>query len=216
MTGTDRPYRIIAVEGIDGSGKSTLAANLVRLLGPKARYERLSPRMASVFRELVDEPSQQRQRYQDVIPDALRRSAFLVDAQAQFHYLEAEYAAYDWLVFDRWLTTYDVYAPERGMYEDFYQLLMDDLPRPDLLLHVRTPPPTAFARIAQRGDWTVDHWSADELMADLERLDAAYATRLAGVPHTVVDGSPPAEEVAGHVLGLIHALDRHGESEAAA
>jgi thymidylate kinase len=216
MTGTDRPYRIIAVEGIDGSGKSTLAAHLVRLLGPKARYERLSPRMASVFRELVDEPSQHQHRYQDVVPDALRRSAFLVDAQAQFHYLEAEYAAYDWLIFDRWLTTYDVYAPGRSVYDDFYQLLMDDLPRPDLLLHVRTPPQTAFARITQRGDWTIDHWSADQLMADLERLDASYATRLADVPHTVVDGSPPAEEVAGHVLGLIHALDRHGDKEAAA
>ncbi|MFJ7625091.1 hypothetical protein ACIQZN_01215 [Streptomyces sp. NPDC097595] len=214
MRGADRPCRIIAVEGIDGSGKSTLARRLVQLLGPRARYERLSPRMAGVFRELVDEPSGQRERYQDVIPDALRRSAFLVDAQAQFHYLEKRYAACDWLVFDRWLTTYDVYAPGRSAHDDLYRLLADDLPRPDLLLHVRTPPRTAFARIERRGDWTVDHWSPERLMADLERLDAAYAELLAGVPHTAVDGTAPAEEVARHVLGLVRALDRAEAEEA--
>ncbi|MFJ9772630.1 dTMP kinase [Kitasatospora sp. NPDC101157] len=202
----DRRHRLVAVEGIDGSGKSTLISTLVERLGPGARAERLSPRMAGVFRELVDEPSGGLERYQDVVPGDLRHGAYLVDAIAQFHYLAEEYDANDWLLFDRWLTTYRVYCSGRSVHDEWYARLEAALPRPDLLIHVRTPPPVAFERIRRRGDWTVDHWSEDRLMADLERLDAAYTRALADVPHVAVDGSLPAEEVADHVQSLLLGL----------
>lgn len=198
--------RILAIEGIDGAGKSVLAAELARRLraeGARVHVTRLSITMAGVFREMVDRPSGGERRYQDVLPGDFRRAAYLVDAIAQFHHLAESYASHDWLLFDRWLPTYDAYGTGTGRYEPYYRMLADVLPKPDLLVHLTIPPAVAAARIRARGDWTVDHWEQAQLLADLERLDRTYRALFADRADVVaVDALPPAAQVAATVLAL--------------
>ena len=203
MTPAVRNYRILAVEGIDGSGKSTLVKRITGESSARFRSERLSPCMGGVFRDLVDRPAESAVRYQDVIPGELRNAAYVVDAIAQFHYRRQEYADCDWLVFDRWLPTYDVYCEGRSVHDEWYRELRRCLPEPDVLVRLRTSPRVAAERVAARGDWTADHWSAERLLADLTRLHGAYDRVLADVPHHVVDGDGDADSVYDEVLSLV-------------
>lgn len=159
--------------------------------------------MGGVFRDLVDRPAESAVRYQDVIPGELRNAAYVVDAIAQFHYRRQEYADCDWLVFDRWLPTYDVYCEGRSVHDEWYRELRRCLPEPDVLVRLRTSPRVAAERVAARGDWTADHWSAERLLADLTRLHGAYDRVLADVPHHVVDGDGDADSVYDEVLSLV-------------
>lgn len=195
------------MEGIDGAGKSVLVAGLAARLGDaglSALVTRLSPTMAGIFRSMVDRSTHGAARYQDVLPGDFRRAAYIVDAVAQFHHLAAVHARHDWLLFDRWLPTYDVYGSGAGRHDAHYRRLAGTLPRPDVLLHLRVAPSVAQERIRSRGDWTVDHWSTQQLQADLERLDAAYRREFAGRTDVVtVDGEGSATEVCAAVLALM-------------
>ncbi|WP_255949505.1 hypothetical protein [Streptomyces odontomachi] len=201
-----RPYRILAVEGIDGSGKSTLVSRITNKSSLNSRSERLSPCMGGIYRDLVDVPSQSKTRYQDVIPGDLRYGSFIIDAIAQFHYRSQEYAQYDWLVFDRWMPTYDVYCEGKSVYDEWYQRVARCLPEPDLLVRLRATPRVAAERVTARGDWTADNWSAERLLADLTRLDERYDRALKDVPHHVVDADRDADAVYGDVLDLIRGV----------
>ncbi|NED91182.1 hypothetical protein G3I76_65275 [Streptomyces sp. SID11233] len=203
MRAGTRPYRILALEGIDGSGKTTAVGRIAEEFGPAVRTERLSPRMGGVFRELIKESPESTARYQDLIPGALRHAAYVIDAISQFHYLDTEYARHDWLVFDRWLPTYEVYCEGRGVHDDWYRRLADLLPVPDLLIRLRTSPEVAARRVTRRGDWTADHWSAERLLADLTRLDRGYDRAFEGTAHHVVDGDRDAEVVYDEIASLL-------------
>ncbi|WP_406451889.1 hypothetical protein OG782_17205 [Streptomyces sp. NBC_00876] len=203
MRADARPYRIIALEGIDGSGKTTVVRRIAEEFGNSVRTERLSPHMGAVFRELVGESPESAARYQDVIPGDLRRGAYVIDAISQFHYLDSEYTGFDWLVFDRWLPTYEVYCGGRGVHDAWYRRLAGLLPVPDLLIRVRTSPRVAAGRVAARGDWTADHWSEERLLADLTRLDRGYDRAFEGAAHRVVDGDRDADVVYEEIASLL-------------
>ncbi|MFG2484193.1 hypothetical protein ACGFSI_15690 [Streptomyces virginiae] len=206
MTAGIRGFRILAVEGIDGSGKTTLLRRVAEAMGSAAHMERLSPHMGAVFRELVDSPADSSVRYQDVIPGSLRRFAYVADAISQFHYLDSAYSSHDWVLFDRWLPTYDVYCEGESAHDEWCRELAGLLPVPDLLIRLRTSPKVAAGRVRSRGDWTADHWSPQRLLEDLTRLDLGYDRALAETPHVVVDGDRGADAVYEEVLGLVRAV----------
>jgi dTMP kinase len=198
--------RLIALEGIDGAGKTTLATALVDRLGLNGRTalsSRLSARSAGIFRALVGDVGQS-VRYQDVLPGAFRRTSYIIDAVAQFGYLKETYEKYDYLIFDRWLPTYDVYCPGRSVHDEWYEKMMTTLPQPDLLFHLRVSPEVAAERIAGRGDWSLENWGPAELLADLRRLCAAYDDRMARCRGVVVlDANATADELLAQVLAAI-------------
>jgi dTMP kinase len=198
---------IMALEGIDGAGKTSLVTRLAAALaelGLDASMTRLSPRMGAVFRELVDEPSGGEVRYQDVLPGDFRRAAYLVDAVAQFRYLAGQYARHDWLLFDRWLPTYDAYCAGVGRHEHWYRELAGTLPVPEVYCYLRVSPEVAAERVRQRGDWTAERWSASRLLADLRRLAASYDELMAAIPGVIVlDGDQDADAVYTTALGMI-------------
>lgn len=208
MTASPR-YRIVAVEGIDGGGKSTLVRNLAAALtarGQRVHVDRLSTQMGSVFRELIDETVPGTGRYQDVLPGPFRRAAYVVDAVVQFHHRAELYGRHDYVLFDRWLPTYDVYCDGAGRHDDWYRRVAATLPTPDVLLHVKVSPEVAAERVRRRGDWTVDNWSADQLLDDLRRLDARYAQVMARYPACVpLDGNLGQAELLPAALAVLDA-----------
>jgi thymidylate kinase len=206
MTTTLRA-RIGAVEGIDGGGKSTLVRSLVAALaerGEKAHAERLSAEMGRVFRGLPDRTVPAAGRYQDVLPGAFRRAAYVVDAVLQFEHRGAFYDRHDWVLFDRWLPTYDVYCDGLSRHDQWWRRVAATLPTPAVLLHVKVSPEVAVERLRRRGDWTVDNWSGQELLDDLRRLDERYEELLADRPTAVrLDGDRgPAEVLAAALAAL--------------
>ena len=209
-----RGPRIVAVEGIDGAGKSTLMRNLADALtarGDRVHIERLSAQMASVFKEVVDRAGSGANRYQDMLPGPFRRAAYIVDAAVQFRYRADFYSTLDWLLFDRWLQTYDVYCDGQGRHEELYQGIAGTIPEPFALLHVKVSPETALRRIRSRGDWTVDNWSPDRLLADLQRLDALYDKRLADEPRVLrLDGEGTADDLLSSALEALDATEAVG------
>ncbi len=208
----DGPGRraVIAVEGIDGAGKSTLVRNLATALnerGERSHVDRLSPKMGSVFRSLVDETVQGADRYQDVLPGGFRRAAYIVDAVVQFRYRAEFYARHDWLLFDRWLQTYDVYCDGESRHDEWYQRVARTLPEPRVLLYVKVSPEIAVERLRGRGDWTVDNWSPERLLADLRRLDGQYEACMTRYPSAVrLDGDREPDVMLSEALATIDAL----------
>ncbi|MEW9528655.1 dTMP kinase [Microbispora sp. NPDC049125] len=200
-----RPYKIFTVEGIDGAGKSTLIETLQRRLSDRALKERLSPQMGTVYREIIDEPTGWLVRYQDVVPSQVRYASYIVDAIMQFRWRQPRYAEFDWLLFDRWLPTYDVYCGDLGRHESWYRKFAEFIPDPDVLCYLRTSPTVALERLVTRGDWTVDNWDRGELLTDLERLSARYDQVMSEVDCVVIDGDGEPEDVARKVLELIGA-----------
>jgi thymidylate kinase len=211
-----RDYLIVAFEGIDGSGKTTTTAAVEQavILTHRAFRTRLSAQMGNIFRDMVDGPSDGRDRYQDVIPASFRSFTYMVDAAVQFRYLEEFYNSHDVIIFDRWLPTYHVYctAPLEGTAptpellaggprdDIWWQKLIASIPSPDFIFYLKTDPRTAAFRLVQRGDWTARNWSDATLLADLTRLDGLYAEAMRIWPGYVIDGNLPLPQVVDTVL----------------
>lgn len=214
-----RRYRIIAFEGIDGSGKTTASAAVEQALSAyfKILRTRLSLHMGNVFRDMVDRPSEERIRYQDVIPGSFRSFTYVVDAVVQFRYLADLYDSHDILIFDRWLPTYHVYCAEPGGKDassglfgaadqqgsEWRRKLVDAIPVPDLIFYLKADPRAAALRLKERGDWTARNWSDTELLADLTRLDARYLQAMRIWPGHIVDANAPLPQVVDAVLERI-------------
>src|SRR5258708_64365 len=136
---------LIAVEGLDGSGKTTLAQGLADDLKQFGSTFLTRPARESIrlFREISGDDGKGDVLYQDVVPGPFRHMAYILEGAVQVRYLRDEYAAYDFLIFDRWRQTWKVYCGPVTDHAPWLERIGDQMPRPDLLFYVRVPPELA-------------------------------------------------------------------------
>lgn len=203
---------IVALEGIDGAGKTTLAAALCTRLagaGRRPRSSRLSPQMGAAMRRLVDQPTGGAQRYQDVVPSGFRHAVYVMEAAVQFAYMAEVGEPADLYVFDRWLQTYDAYCDPPAVHLEWVRAVAATVPAPDVLAYVRVRPEVAAQRLAARGDWTAEHWSAAALADELRVRYEAYESMDWPAGTVVVDGSRPADEVLAALAAAVEERCAH-------
>ncbi|MCX4721182.1 AAA family ATPase [Streptomyces virginiae] len=202
----ERGYRLIAVEGVDGSGKSTLVENLREHLSRNFRTEVARPAraMTAAFRELAEKGRPESVLYQDRIPPDFRHSAYLLETAVHFRYRREQFEHADFVLFDRWLQTWQAYCDEVVEHRDWMSRIAATTPEPDVLLWVRIDPETACRRLVERQDRWARIYSPAQLHDKIARLCDRYEKAMLDTrPGAVVlDGTrSPGELLAG-------ALDR--------
>lgn len=161
----DTGFRHIAVEGPIGVGKTTLATRLARSYSAALLLEAPddNPFLPGFYRNpaaqalptqlffLLQRVRQMEGLRQDDLFDSLRIADFLVDKDRLFAELTLD-------------------ADEFRLYDEIYDRLLGDAPKPDLVIYLQAPVPVLRQRIAQRGI------SYEEPMdeAYLEQVTAAY------------------------------------------
>ncbi|KAA8999776.1 AAA family ATPase [Paenibacillus spiritus] len=182
-----RPGHFIAVEGPIGAGKTTLAAMLARELG------------APVVNEIVEENPYLGKFYQNMEDWSFQLEMFFLCNR--FKQLEdearpllesgrtvvADYHMYKNLIFgERTLN-----GSKREKYRQIYHLLMDDQPRPDIVIYIKADLPTLLRRIGMRGreiEQAMDPGYLSRLIEDYEEAMPALARREPGTAFVTVDG----------------------------
>jgi dTMP kinase len=191
--------RLIAIEGIDGSGKSTQARLLAEALGAVLTHEPGDSALGRELRSLLLEWSGS-----TVTP---RAEALLVAADRAQHVAEVVSPA---LGAGRWVVT-DRFSASTLAYQGYGRgLALDELRSlvtwaaaglaPDLSVLVDLPPELARARRGAATD------RLERLDADFhERVRHGYLDMARSHPAgwVVVDGTPPAPEVAAVVRSAV-------------
>ncbi len=159
----DRP-RFIAIEGPMRVGKSTLA----RLLA-----ERLGARMLC---DLEDNPFLARFYREQPGAGFAVQLYFLMERFKQWRALDTASTAHRLLISDYLFEKDRIYAylnlndTELSLYKQYYQLLAEQLPIPDLVVYLQAKPETLRVRIGMKGA-PMEHEISDEY---LEELVKAY------------------------------------------
>jgi deoxyguanosine kinase len=166
MTPEILPHRFIVVEGPIGVGKTTLAAKLAGTLSADLILERAD---SNPFLERF---------YRNPRAGALPAQLYFLFQRAQQlaalkqHDLFAPLRVADYLIDkDRLFARTTLDEEEYRLYEQVYDKLAIEAPKPDLVIYLQAPVDVLLARIARRG---IQH----EQFIDrgyLERLNDAYA-----------------------------------------
>jgi len=185
---------LLVFEGIDGAGKTSLLRSCAVELGHHGRVleTKLAYEMVKFFQSLFDGPSGEEGAYQDVVPPDFRHSTYLIEAILQMKREADHYAEYDFVLFDRWLQTHWVYLEPPRVHTEWYALLEQHVPKPELTVYVRVEPEVALQRLIRKEDWMVAKWGKVKLLAYLEELAARYDEVFTNYPRVmVVDGTEP-------------------------
>jgi thymidylate kinase len=197
--------RIIVFEGIDGAGKSTMLAEIEAALSRRFNVlkERLAPIMVDVFKDLVDEPANEKGKYQDVIPGEFRHASYIIESIVQFKLLDETYRKYDFLLFDRWLHTNEAYLPEIINYREWFATVGEYIPLPDLVFYCRVDPAVAVERLRQREDWVYLKLGEERLRSYLSWLQERYDSLMDHDGVIILDCEKSIAELREQVLETI-------------
>jgi deoxyguanosine kinase len=158
------PPRFIAIEGPMRVGKSTLA----RLLA-----ERLGARMLT---DIEDNPFLARFYREQPGAGFAAQLYFLMERFKQWRALDAGNPSRRLLISDYLFEKDRIYAylnlndTELGLYKQYYELLAEQVPIPDLVVYLQAKPETLRVRIGKKGA-PMEHEVSDEY---LEELVKAY------------------------------------------
>lgn len=159
--------RYIAVEGTIGVGKTSLARRLAASFN------------AGLVLEQAEENPFLERFYRHPKSGALPAQLFFLFQRARqleaLHQQDLFAALHvaDYLFDkDRLFAQLTLDADEFALYEQVYQRLAVDLPKPDLVIYLQAPTPVLLERIAKRGIGYEQQISAEYL----DRLNAAYAS----------------------------------------
>lgn len=145
-TGVLNPHRYIVIEGPIGVGKTSLVRKLGDRLGSELLLEKAeenpfisqfyqNPRQFALSTQLhfLLQRSQQVQNFRQI---DLFKSSYIADFMMEKDRLFAEIT---------------LNANELNLYQQIYQHMTVDAPRPDLVIYLQAPPEVLRARIAKRG-----------------------------------------------------------------
>ncbi|HEV2379033.1 MAG TPA: deoxynucleoside kinase [Terriglobia bacterium] len=158
------PPRLIAVEGPLRVGKSTLASLLADRLG------------ASVLADIEDNPFLDRFYRGKSGAGFAAQLYFLMERYRQWHRLDLASTAHKLVISDYLFEKDKIYAylnlndAELKLYEDYYALLAEQVPIPDLVIYLQSKPETLRVRIGLK-NVAMEREVSDEY---LEELVEAY------------------------------------------
>lgn len=158
------PPRLIAVEGPLRVGKSTLASLLADRLG------------ASVLADIEDNPFLDRFYRGKSGAGFAAQLYFLMKRYRQWHKLDLASTAHKLVISDYLFEKDKIYAylnlndAELKLYEDYYALLAEQVPIPDLVIYLQAKPETLRVRIGLK-NVAMEREVSDEY---LEELVEAY------------------------------------------
>jgi deoxyguanosine kinase len=158
------PPRFIAIEGPMRVGKSTLARLLAERLG------------ARVLSDVEDNPFLGRFYREQPGAGFAAQFYFLMERFKQWRALDAGSAARRLIISDYLFEKDRIYAylnlndTELGVYQQYYELLAEQVPIPDLVVYLQAKPETLRVRIGMKGA-PMEHEVSDEY---LEELVKAY------------------------------------------
>jgi deoxyguanosine kinase len=180
----------IAVEGPIGAGKTTLASMLSEELNIPIIKEIVEANpFLDKFYDNIDEWSFQTEMF-----FLCNRYKQLEDTRSQYIDLDkpviADYHIYKNLIFsERTLT-----GVKRDKYRQIYQLLTDDLPKPNIILYIKADLDTLLQRIKKRGrlfEQSMDTAYLQQLMEDYDAamtfLDKDDSTTVITIDGNLID-----------------------------
>jgi deoxyguanosine kinase len=154
------PPRLIAVEGPLRVGKSTLASLLADRLG------------ASVLADIEDNPFLDRFYRGKSGAGFAAQLYFLMERYRQWHTLDLASTAHKLVISDYLFEKDKIYAylnlndAELKLYEDYYGLLAEQVPIPDLVIYLQAKPETLRVRIGLK-NVAMEREVSDEYLEEL-------------------------------------------------
>ncbi|HEV2424890.1 MAG TPA: deoxynucleoside kinase [Terriglobia bacterium] len=156
------PPRFIAIEGPMRVGKSTLARLLAERLG------------ARVVADAEDNPFLARFYREQPGAGFAAQLYFLIERFKQWRALDAGSTSNRLLISDYLFEKDRIYAylnlsdAELNLYRQYYEMLADQVPIPDLVVYLQAKPETLRARIGTKGA-PMEHEISDEYLEELVR-----------------------------------------------
>lgn len=177
-----KPCPFIAVEGAIGAGKTTLAT----MLAERFDYP--------LLKEIVDENPFLDKFYQNIEEWAFQLEMFfLCNRYKQLEDTVQNYVSRglpvvsDYHIYKNWIFAQrTLHGDKREKYLQIYHLLTDDLPKPNVIVYIRTELATLLKRIEKRGrsfEQDIDPGYLQQLIEDYE---TAITQLQAQQPETVV------------------------------
>lgn len=159
-----------------------------------------------IFRQLSGDDEQGEVLYQDVVPASFRHIVYILETVVQFRYRETLYGEQDYLIFDRWRQTWDVYCGPPAGHAQWLSRVGGLIPEPDLLFYVRVDPGLAAERLALRGDRWARVYTPERLLDRLGELYRRYEEVMARAGAVVLDGAVTSGELLASALDQVAAL----------
>jgi deoxyguanosine kinase len=140
-----KKYPFIVIEGTDGSGKSTLCNWIADTFGYE-KYKSIGGTFASVKNHFNIDKVSISERFSFLCGDAINNSLIIKE----------QVALGNSIVFDRYYYSTLVYCEslDPGITNDF-MFLFEKLPKPDLVIFIKTDFETMLKRITLRGNLTL-------------------------------------------------------------
>ena len=129
-----------------------------------------------------------------------------METVVQFRYRQSLYDAQDYLIFDRWRQTWEVYCGPLTGHATWLSRIGDHIPEPDLLFYLRVDPGLAAERLALRGDRWARVFSPQELLGKLGHLHQRYELAMRASGAVELDGAAPAGDLLASALAHIAAV----------
>lgn len=177
-----KPCPFIAVEGAIGAGKTTLATMLAE------RFD------FPLLKEIVDENPFLDKFYQNIEEWAFQLEMFfLCNRYKQLEDTVQNYVSLglpvvsDYHIYKNWIFAQrTLHGDKREKYRQIYHLLTDDLPKPNVIVYIKTELATLLRRIEKRGrdfEQDIDPGYLEQLIEDYETAITQLQTQ---EPETVI------------------------------
>lgn len=199
-------YAIIAFEGIDGAGKTSLIKSVQDHLSRHCAVtnDRLANEIVKVFKTIVDVPAGLEGEYQNRIPDEFRLAAYIFESVAQMKLKHSIYDGFDVVLFDRWIYTNIVYLPEIRWNADYFRLMLEHIPKPNLTFYLDVDVDLAMERLAEKDDWMLRRFSKEAVKKRLTYFHGKFEGFLKEHPNVIrIDGRNNVSSLTQNVLTKI-------------
>ncbi len=177
------PHRYIAIDGPIGTGKTTLTRMLAQDLGGRVVLEPMerNPFLSDFYKD------RKRNAFKTQLFFLLNRYQQQLELKQQDLFHTITVCDYTFAK-DRIFAQINLSDDELGLYDTVFQLLDDQLPKPDLVVYLQASTDVMLQRIKQR-KWEAERSISEEYLEQLSEAYNRYFFSYTGTPLLVINAN---------------------------
>ena len=122
----------------------------------------------------MDGSAQKDGLYQSKIPSDFRHASYVIEAVLQMKAMREVYNSYHIVLFDRWFDTNIAYLDSINWYSEYFKMLTDLLPKPNLTYFFKLDTSKALKRLKEKNDWMLKMYDENHIISLLNKRQSNF------------------------------------------